>query len=88
MIDPTKVDMNQLPKKFVDGAVGAFGKEFFSFAFASGNNLDAFATTPQIMKSVSAWMNAQVESYEKQFGAIDMNPPSVQSPIQMSDLNK
>jgi len=88
MIDPTKVDMNQLPKKFVDGAMGAFGKEFFSFALASGNALDAFATTPQVMKSIADWMSSQVASYEKQFGAIDMNPPSVQSPIQMSDLNK
>jgi hypothetical protein len=88
MIDPVKVDMNQLPKKFVDGALGAFGKEFFSFAFTSGNALDAFATTPQVMKSIADWMSAQVASYEKQFGEIDMNPPSVQSPIQMSDLNK
>ncbi|MCX6747761.1 MAG: hypothetical protein NTW98_02325 [Candidatus Nomurabacteria bacterium] len=86
MIDPTRVDMNQLPKKFVDGAVGAYGKEFFSFAFASGNNLDAFATTPQIMKSISGWMNLQVQNYEKQFGEIDMNPPAIQSPLQMSDL--
>ncbi|MDQ3076169.1 MAG: hypothetical protein M3Q34_03515 [bacterium] len=86
MIDPTKVDMNQLPKKFIDGALGAYGKEFFTFAFTSGNTLDSFATTPQIMKSISGWISAQVEGYEKQFGAIDMNPPSIQSPIQMSDL--
>jgi len=32
MIDPKKVDMNQLPKKFIDGAIGAHGKEIFSFA--------------------------------------------------------
>lgn len=86
MIDPTKVDMNQLPKKFVDGAIGGYGKEIFSFALTSGNNLDSFATTPQVMKSISTWINKQVENYEKQFGVIDMTPPSIQSPIQMSDL--
>jgi len=86
MIDPKKVDMNQLPKKFIDGAMGAYGKEVFSFALTSGNNLDSFATTPQVMKSIAKWINGQVEKYEKQFGDIDMTPPSVQSPIQMSDL--
>jgi hypothetical protein len=88
MIDPTKINMNQLPKKFVDGAIGAHGKEIFSFALTSGNNLDSFATTPQVMKSIAVWINKQVENYEKQFGVIDMAPPSVVSPLQVSDLGK
>lgn len=88
MIDPTKIDMNQLPKKFIDGAIGAHGKEIFSFAFTSGNNLDSFATTPQVMKSISIWINNQIENYEKQFGVIDITPPGVVSPLQVSDLNK
>ena len=88
MIDPTKVNINQLPKKFVDGAIGAYGKEIFSFALTSGNNLDSFATTPQIMKSVALWINKQIENYEKQFGEIDMTPPKVVSPLQISDLGK
>jgi hypothetical protein len=86
MVDPTKININSLPKKFIDGAIGAHGKEFFSFVLTSGNNLDSFATTPQVMKSIAIWMKQQVESYEKQFGAIDMNPPKVVSPIQASDL--
>ena len=88
MIDPTKVDMNKLPKKFVDGAIGAYGRELFSFALTSGNNLDPFATTPQVMKSIAEWMERQVKNYEKQFGQIDMTPPKVLSPIQASDLGK
>jgi len=88
MIDPKKVNMNQLPKKFIDGAIGAYGKEFFSFSMTSGNNLDSFATTPQIMKSIAKWMGKQVESYEEKFGEIDMTPPKVVSPIQISDLGK
>lgn len=88
MIDPTKIDMNQLPKKFVDGAIGAFGKEIFSFALTSGNNLDSFAATPQVMKSIAMWVNGQVDNYEKQYGAIDMTPPEVVSPLQVSDLKR
>ncbi|MFA6475989.1 MAG: hypothetical protein WCV68_01085 [Candidatus Paceibacterota bacterium] len=86
MIDPKQVDFNQLPKKFCDGALGAFGKDLFSFALTSGNSLDSFATTPQIMKSIALWMNDQIANYEKQFGTIDMTPPKIQSPIQMADL--
>jgi hypothetical protein len=88
MIDPTKIDFNQLPKKFCDGAVGAYGKEVFSFAMTSGNTLDSFATTPQIMKSIALWASTQVQNYEKQFGEIDMTPPQIQSPIQIADLNQ
>ncbi|OGI60228.1 hypothetical protein A2814_02755 [Candidatus Nomurabacteria bacterium RIFCSPHIGHO2_01_FULL_38_19] len=88
MIDPKKVNMNQLPKKFIDGAIGAHGKDVFSFALTSGNNLDSFATTPQIMKSISIWISGQVQNYEKTFGEIDMTPPKITSPIQMADLNK
>ncbi|MFZ2048768.1 MAG: hypothetical protein WAV25_00475 [Minisyncoccia bacterium] len=86
MIDPTKLDLNQLPKKFCDGAIGAYGKDLFTFVLTSGNNLDSFATTPQVMKSISIWMNGQIEDYEKKFGVIDMTPPSIQSPIQIADL--
>jgi hypothetical protein len=88
MIDPTKINLNELPKKLCDGAIGAYGKEFFSFVLTSGNSLDSFAATPQIMKSVSLWMNTQVANYEKQFGVIDMTPPPIQSPIQVADLKK
>lgn len=88
MIDPAKIDINQLPKKYIDGAIGSYGKEGFSFALTSGNNLDSFMTTPVTMKSVSDWLTKQVQGYEKQFGIIDMTPPSIQSPIQMSDLKK
>lgn len=86
MIDPTKIDINQLPKKFCDGAIGAHSKEFFSFSLTSGNNLDSFATTPQIMKNIAIWINEEIKNYEKQYGEIDMTPAQIQSPIQMADL--
>lgn len=86
MIDPMKVNMNDLPKKFCDGAIGSHGKEVFYFGLTSGNSLDSYAATPQIMKSISVWMNEQIKNYEAQFGVIDMTPPKIQSPIQIADL--
>ena len=86
MIDPKKIDFNQLPKKFCDGAVGAYNKEIFSFALTSGNSIDSFATTPQVMKSIAEWAQGQVKNYEKQFGEIDMTSPEIQSPLQVADL--
>lgn len=88
MIDPKKVDINQLPKKLCDGAIGGFNEEIFSFSLTSGNNLDSFAATPKVMKSVAVWMNSQVGEYEKQFGEIDLVPPQIQSPFQAGDLGK
>jgi len=88
MIDPTKLQINQLPKKFVDGAIGSHGKEGFSFVLTSGNELHSFMTTPTTMKSISQWLTKQVESYEKQFGLIDMTPSAVVSPLQATDLGK
>lgn len=88
MIDPKKININELPKKLCDGAIGGYNKEIFSFALTSGNSLDSFAATPQIMKSIAVWIRGQVENYEKQFGEIDLTPPEIQSPIQAADLGK
>ncbi len=87
MVDPQKVDFNQMPKKFCDGAIGAFNKDTFFLALTSGNNLDAFATTPKLLKDISIFLNKNVENYEKQFGVIDMSPPQIVSPFQTSNLD-
>lgn len=88
MIDPKKININELPKKLCDGAIGGYNKEIFSFALTSGNSLDSFAATPQIMKSIAVWIHEQVQNYEKQFGEIDLTPPQIQSPLQAADLGK
>lgn len=88
MIDPKKININELPKKLCDGAIGGYNKEIFSFALTSGNSLDSFAATPQIMKSIAVWLGGQVENYEKQFGEISLAPPEIQSPLQAADLGK
>ena len=86
MVDPQKVDFNQIPKKFCDGALGAFGKDVIMFATSSGNTLDAYATTPRVAKDIAQFFARQIENYEKQFGVIDMTPQPIPSPIQSSDL--
>ena len=88
MIDPINLNLNQLPKKFSDGAVGSYGKDIFVFAITSGNNLDTYATNPQTMKSIAVLMNQQIDKYEKQFGVIDMTPIEIPSPFTSSDINK
>jgi len=86
MIDPTKIDFNQLPKKFCDGAIGAFSKDVFYFGMTSGNNIDVFATTPKVMKDIATFLGNHVANYEKQNGVIDMTIPPIPSPLQSSDL--
>ncbi len=87
MVDPKKVDFTQLPKKFCDGALGAFNKEAIMFCIASGNALDSYATTPQVAKSIALFFNQQIANYEKQYGTIDMTVPEIPSPLQSSDLD-
>jgi hypothetical protein len=87
MVDPKKVSLEALPKKFVDGALGAHNEEIFTFAFTSGNELTPFAATPRTMKSIAVWLTGQVAMYEKKYGAIDISPHQIASPIQRSDLD-
>lgn len=89
MVDPTKINMNELSKKFIDGAIGAHAKGVFYFTLTSGNSLDSsFAAIPQTMKSIAVWMDGQVKKYEETFGEIDMTPPKISSPLQMGDFKK
>jgi hypothetical protein len=88
MVDPTKIQLNELPKKFCDGAIGTFNKEVFTLILTSGNSLDAYVSTPQIMKSIAATMSVQIHNYEKQFGEISVRPLEIRSPIQAADLGK
>jgi hypothetical protein len=87
MVDPKKVDFNQLPKKFCDGAIGAMSNDSFFIGMTSGNNIDSFALPPRTMKSIAAFFQKHVENYESMYGVIDMTPPLIPSPIQTSDLD-
>lgn len=86
MIDPKQINIDSLPKKLVDGAIGAHSKEIFSFVLTSGSSLDSFAATPKTMKSISLWLQGQISMYEKKHGDIDIAPRRIESPIQPKDL--
>ena len=86
MLDPKKINFDHIPKKFADGAIGAMTKDSIFVGFTSGGNVDMFATSPRIMKSISQFLDRHIENYEKNFGEIDMTPPPIPSPIQSSDL--
>ncbi len=88
MIDVTKLDFNQLPKRYADGAVGSYGKDVLFFGITSGNSFETYATSPKVAKEIANFFQRNVENYEKQFGAIDMTAPSVVSPIQAGDIKK
>jgi hypothetical protein len=88
MVDPKKINLDSLPKKFVDGAIGAHNEEVFTFAFTSGHELTPFAATPRTMKSIALWLQGQVAAYEKKHGEIDISPKKIASPIQRPDLDK
>jgi len=87
MIDHKKVNFDQIPKKFADGAIGAMTKDSIFVGFTSGQNVDMFASSPRVMKSISQFLKRHIENYETNFGEIDMTPPPIPSPIQSSDLD-
>ncbi|HWC57860.1 MAG TPA: DUF3467 domain-containing protein [Candidatus Paceibacterota bacterium] len=87
MIDPKKIDLNQLPKRFCDGAVGGFNKEIFLIVLTSGTELTPFATSPQVAKSIALWLSKNVQDYESRFGEINMNAHLIQSPFQPDTLS-
>lgn len=79
-------DILKLPRIFCDNVKGGFSKENFVLGFFSGADVEMYAFTPAHAKRLAIWMNAQIGSYEKQFGEIDANllKPTV-SPIQFTD---
>ncbi|MBP6911575.1 MAG: hypothetical protein KBB88_00010 [Candidatus Pacebacteria bacterium] len=87
MVDPKNIDFNQLPKKFCDGALGAFNKDAIMFCITSGSSLEPYATTPQIAKNIAMFFSQQIDKYEEEFGKIDSTVPSIRSPLQASDLD-
>lgn len=88
MIDVQNVNLNNVPKKFLDGAIGAYGKNIFMVSFTLGNMADSYATIPPVMKDVARFLSKLVEEYEKAYGPIDMAIPEVISPFKFDDFKK
>lgn len=83
------MDFNKIPKQFCENINIGVSSEFFALALQSGQNLSAFALTPEHAKRLAQSLAYHVSEFEKQFGDIKTDwAPGVQSPIQMIDLKK
>ncbi len=82
----TPIDLNTVPKIHVDTAHSALNKYAIFFAFSSGNQTYAFATSPLQMKLFLKLFADNLALYEKQFGKIDMSDVKIISPIQPKDI--
>lgn len=88
MLDYSKINIESLPKVFADGAFGALNKEFFYFAFTSGNKVETFATNPSTYKSITEWMVKSLKMYEEKYGEIKQEERQIISPFTLGDLGK
>lgn len=77
--------LNKDFKQFVDSTRLYFGKSYFALRLNVGPQGFTYTLTPELTKLLSRVFMAQVENYEKHFGAINVDLPAL-SPVQMSDL--
>ena len=83
------MDLNKIPKQFCENVNMGYSKEAFMLALISGQNIAAFALTPQHAKRLLLSLEYNLQEFEKNFGEIKTEwMPGVQSPIQMIDLNR
>jgi len=85
MINPDKININDIPKIFCDGGYTGHSQESFVFILFSGNQIYGFMTVPSQMKALIKMFNTQLEEYEKKFGTIpfdDNNQNLIISPFQ------
>ena len=91
MIDPTKIDINKVPKEFCDGAFIGHNKALFFLVLTNADTEYGFCTTPEQMKLTQIMINTNMALWEKSYGVLDpekilkLNEPII-SPIQMDSL--
>lgn len=83
------MDLNKIPKQFCENVNIGYNQESVVLALTSGQNLSAFALTPQHAKRLMLSLEHNMKEFEKSFGEIKTEwYPGVQSPMQMIDINK
>jgi hypothetical protein len=83
------MDLNKIPKQFCENVNIGYSPESVVLALTSGQNLSAFALTPQHAKRLMLSLEYNIKEFEKKFGEIKTEwSPGVQSPLQMIDLTK
>ncbi len=82
-------DNNREPKLYCDNVSVSFGPEIFGMSFFAGEDVEAYAFSPQHAKRFSKLLHYYVQKYEEQHGPILADwSPSVPSPIQRTVLPK
>ena len=76
------IDLNKLPKNFVDNVIFGFGKDHFVFAIFTGENITSFALGRTAGKEFLRNLQKTVEESEKMYGEIETNS-GIPSPIQI-----
>lgn len=83
------MDVTKLPKQLCENVAVNFTPEYFAMLLYSGEEVRAFAFTPEHLKRLSEYLAFQVAEYEKRNGAIAAEwKPGTPSPIQTEDLRK
>jgi hypothetical protein len=78
-----KIDLNNVPKQFVDKHVFGFGKDHFVVGMVCGNNMATFALGRTAGKEFLQNLTKAVEESEKMFGVIKIDS-GIQSPVEFS----
>ncbi len=81
------MDFNKIPKKFCENVNIASSAEFFVITLASGEEISAYALTPQHAKRLVQSLSYNVSEFERKFGEIKAEwSPGIQSPIQINNI--
>lgn len=78
-----KIDLNTVPKQFVDKHVFGFGKDHFVVGMICGQNLATYVFGRTNGKEFLQNLTKAVEKSEEIFGPIEVNS-GIQSPIEFS----
>jgi hypothetical protein len=82
-----QINLDSIPKQFVDNSAIGASKEFFTFVFMAGGNTTAFALTPEHAKRLSLALKWHLEKFERESRKIETDwNPNMPSPIQTPDL--
>lgn len=90
MKDFNNININEIPKEFMDGAFIGHNKSIFFLVVTNGEVEYGFCTTPEQMKLTQIMINNNIAIYERDHGPINVikvnKDKPIVSPIQFSSL--
>jgi hypothetical protein len=83
-----QINIDTVPKQFVDNSAIGSSKEFFTFVLIAGTNGTVFALTPEHAKRFHLALKYHLEKFERESRKVEADwNPNMPSPIQPPDLN-